>query len=253
MAPAPGPPTWSRIEELIAINARHVVYRGVQSPPRDIVVVIPAHNERGRLPECLAGVREAADRVGIPVDVVVVLDACTDESRQVVEGPFRVVSINAGNVGAARAAGFARVAPRAGRDTWFATTDADSVVPTTWLEKQVIHHQDGFEAAVGTVRVDWRHHSGSTRRLYEQHYGRAELEVPHGHVHGANLGFRADAYWRVGGFRQLAQDEDVDLVERLERDGARMKWDRNNSVLTSDRTDSRAAGGFGDYVKELAG
>jgi glycosyltransferase involved in cell wall biosynthesis len=215
--------------------------------------VIPAHNERGRLPACLASVREAADRVAIPVDVVVVLDACTDDSRQVIGPPFRTVSINAGNVGAARAAGFARVGSRAGRNTWFATTDADSQVPATWLERQVIHHQDGVEAAVGTVRVDWRHHSGTTRRRYEQCYDRAEPNAPHGHVHGANLGIRADTYWRVGGFRQLAQGEDVDLVERLQRDGARMAWDRKNSVLTSDRTDARAAGGFGDYVKELAG
>ena len=37
----------------------------------------------------------------------------------------------------------------------------------------------------------------------------------HGHVHGANLGVRADAYWRVGGFRPLHVGEDVDLVSRL--------------------------------------
>jgi GT2 family glycosyltransferase len=215
--------------------------------------VIPAHNERSHLPACLASVREAAGRVPIPVDIVVVLDACTDGSHRVVRGPFRTVSIDAGNVGAARAAGFALTAPDAGSDTWFATTDADTVVPIAWLENQVAHHEAGAEAVVGTVRVDWRNHSDRTRLQYEQRYGRAEFGTPHGHVHGANLGFRADAYWRSGGFRALAQDEDVDLVERLESIGAQMKWDRSNAVLTSDRTDSRVSGGFGDYVKDLAG
>ena len=37
----------------------------------------------------------------------------------------------------------------------------------------------------------------------------------HNHIHGANMGFRADAYWRVGGFRALAPGEDVDLVRAV--------------------------------------
>ena len=74
----------------------------------------------------------------------------------------------------------------------------------------------------------------------------------HGHVHGANLGVRADAYWRVGGFRPLHVGEDVDLVSRLVEAGTPLAWDAHNAVLTSDRSDCRARGGFGDYVRSLA-
>jgi glycosyltransferase involved in cell wall biosynthesis len=221
--------------------------------PREIIVVVPAHNEEDRLPACLKSVHTAADRVQIPVTVVVVLDDCTDDSRRMIEPRVTCLTTAAGNVGAARALGFTHAATGAGSDTWLATTDADSLVPRNWLADQLTHHRSGAEAVVGTVRVDWRHHSATTRRKYEQRYGRAGRDEPHGHVHGANLGIRADAYWRVGGFRPLERGEDVDMVDRLERNGARMVWDRTNPVLTSDRMDFRVTGGFGDYVQDLVG
>jgi hypothetical protein len=46
-----------------------------------IVVVIPAHDEADRLPACLASVAAPADAVEFPVTVLVVLDACTDDSE----------------------------------------------------------------------------------------------------------------------------------------------------------------------------
>ena len=104
---------------------------------------VPAHNERERLPACLASVAAAADQVAVPVTVVVVLDACRDRSEDVISGAVRTVNVAARNVGAARAAGFAAAAPRSDTRTWLATTDADSVVPTTWLADQAVHIAPG--------------------------------------------------------------------------------------------------------------
>jgi len=132
-----------------------------------------------------------------------------------------------------------------------ATTDADSVVPTTWLADQAVHHRALVQGVVGTVSVDWQEHSATTRGRYDGLYRVRDPGV-HGHVHGANLGVRADAYWRVGGFRPLHVGEDVDLVERLLTAGTPLAWDAHNAVLTSDRRDCRARGGFGDYVRSLA-
>jgi hypothetical protein len=56
----------------------------------------------------------------------------------------------------------------------------------------------------------------------------------------------------VGGFRPLHVGEDVDLVDRLLSAGTPLAGDTDNAVLTSDRRDFRAAGGFGDYVRSLA-
>ena len=122
---------------------------------RDIVVVVPVHNERDRRPACLATVAAAADQVTVPVMIVVVLDACSDRSEEAIARPVRAMNVSGRNVGAARAAGFAAAAPRSDARTWLATTDADSVVPTTWLADQAVHHRALVQGVVGTVSVDW--------------------------------------------------------------------------------------------------
>jgi hypothetical protein len=43
--------------------------RGSLSALREIVVVVPAHDERDRLPRCLDGVAAAAELVDVPVTV----------------------------------------------------------------------------------------------------------------------------------------------------------------------------------------
>ncbi|MGD9516215.1 glycosyltransferase, partial [Mycolicibacterium sp.] len=113
-----------------------ILFDGLPAP---IVVVVPAHNEATHLPRCLRGVLTAALCVPNPVTTVVVLDSC-DDGSDALAGQFgpdvHFVSVDAGNVGAARAAGFeyARtVLATAVSDAWFATTDADSVVDSDWL------------------------------------------------------------------------------------------------------------------------
>ena len=43
-------------------------------------VVVQAHNEEPLLPACLAALRGAVRAVGIPVQVLVVADTCTDQT-----------------------------------------------------------------------------------------------------------------------------------------------------------------------------
>lgn len=240
-------------ERIVIDNDPRGIEGRIADPVRDVVVVVPAHNEQDRLPACLESLAVAAKRVPVPVTVIVVLDACTDDSHEVISGSVRTLRIAARNVGAARSAGFAGVGATSGEQTWCATTDADSVVPVTWLEGHLRHHRQGAEAVVGTVCVDWQHHTSATRRTYERLYGLQEGQTSHRHVHGANMGIRADVYWRVGGFQPLPVGEDADLVSRLVQAGARIAWDRTNPVMTSDRLDCRVTGGFGHYVKDLVG
>ena len=54
--------------------------------PARICVLVPAHNEQDLLPACLAAVLTAARGVTLPVDIVVVLDACTDNSARTAAG-----------------------------------------------------------------------------------------------------------------------------------------------------------------------
>jgi glycosyltransferase involved in cell wall biosynthesis len=207
-----------------------------------IAVVIPAHNERANLPMCLRAVVTAAMCVPVPVQIVVVLDNCTDGSEELA-GEFgsdvHFVSVDAGNVGAARAAGFAYARslwPDTTR-TWYATSDADTAVPADWLvEMTTSAAASGADMLLGGVRVP----------------GGLDFSASNDHIHGANMGFRADAYWTVGGFRALTTGEDVELAERFETHGFSVHRDGDLSVETSARRNGRAPDGFADYLRELA-
>ena len=104
-----------------------------------IGVVIPAHNEEDLLPGCLAAVRQAAQRVApVPVQLIVVADACTDRTAEhAARAGASVLRIGARCVGAARAAGMRQALSRAWHldpgSLWLATTDADTLVPRGWL------------------------------------------------------------------------------------------------------------------------
>ncbi len=220
-------------------------------------VVIPAHNEGAKLPGCLRTVLTAALCAPIPVAIVVVLDATDDDSTKLAGqyGPdVHFVRVDAHNVGAARAVGLGYARSVFGDDDecWYATTDADSRVDPGWLVHQL---GLGADMVLGVVRVtDWHHHSGVVADRYLQAYreaGPPERGGYHEHVHGANMGFSARAYWRVGGFRALSSGEDVDLVERFEAAGYSIHRDTELSVITSARTEARAPHGFAHYLREL--
>ncbi|GJF12294.1 glycosyl transferase [Mycolicibacterium cyprinidarum] len=232
--------------------------------PRQTVVVVPAHNELAHLPRCLRALSTAALCLPTPVSTVVVLDSCDDGSERLA-GDFgadvHFISVDAGNVGAARAAGFdyAKSANlwssdtgAAPEDTWYATTDADSMVDADWLVRMVRPDLHGDAAMVlGVVRVpNWRHVSPAVVRRYLREY--RSKGPDHDHVHGANMGFRADAYWHVGGFPALATGEDVELVQRFEAAGLSIHRDRRLSVATSARREGRAPGGFAQHLRGLS-
>lgn len=221
-------------------------------PIRRVVVVVPVHDEELLLPECLAALQIAAADAGLPVDVVVVLDACTDGSAEVARSTdVQVVEVAAGSVGVARAVGVRAGLARGDEDAatvWIACTDADTVVPAHWLRTQRALADDGADVVVGTVRPDPR---DLTERQLAAWRATRVPGRPNGHVHGANLGVRADAYVRAGGFDPVPEHEDVDLV-------ARLRADRDVTVVASDAVDvvtsgrliGRTPGGYARYLRE---
>ncbi|WP_328663176.1 glycosyltransferase [Nocardia salmonicida] len=215
-----------------------------------VIVVVPARNEELLLPRCLAALERAVRRVDVPVRVQLVLDACTDGSAQVAS-TAEVLTVSERNVGAARRRGFEHAGAACDGRTWFATTDADSEVEESWLSAQLDYARRGFEVVAGVVAVrQWDAHSVQARRIYEHEY-RVPGPDGHGHLHGAALGFRADAYWGVGGFRALRTGEDVDLAVRLQAAGARIAWAEDVCVTTSARRRGRAPHGFAEHLRRL--
>lgn len=214
-----------------------------------IGILIPAHNEEDLLEACIRAALRAAchERLeGETVLVLVVLDSCTDRSSAIVDRyPVHSLAIEARNVGQARAAGARFLLERGVR--WISCSDADSRVAKDWLVAQL---DLGADAVCGTVTVDqWNAAFDESAQIrYHQHY---QAREGHRHIHGANLGISADAYRRAGGFEPLASEEDVQLVRQLERCGAKIAWSQRPQVLTSARLDSRARGGFGDFLRDM--
>jgi glycosyltransferase involved in cell wall biosynthesis len=224
------------------------------------VVVIPAHNEAARLPNCLKAVVTAAACSSMPVLTVVVLDACDDSSIDLA-GRFgsdvHFIEVDARNVGTSRAAGFSYARSSCGMERtdesriWYATTDADTHVDPDWLIRQTA---SGADMVVGVVRVaNWRNlPAAAVRRYLNAYRSKRRLDGRgHGHVHGANLGFRAEAYWRVGGFADLPTGEDVDLVRRFEEQDFVIDRDERLSVTTSARQKGKAPKGFAAYLRRI--
>ncbi len=219
-------------------------------------VVIPAHNEQDLLPACLTAAREAARQAGVPVHLVVAADACTDRTAAVAQAHgAAVIEIAARSVGAARRAGVSQVLrstchldPAA---VWIATTDADTLVPRWWLRRQLRYAAQGWKGVVGTVAVgDWAGHPVHVQRLFAQRY-RAWRDH-HPHIHGANLGFAADAYLATGGFRPLPTAEDHALVDDLMVTGVPLLRTPRLPVVTSARQRARAPYGFAWLLATLA-
>lgn len=211
-------------------------------------IVIPAHNEALLIGASVDAVMAAArhpDLGGEPVEVVVVLDACSDATGVIAaRAGARTVSLRVRNVGVARAVGAEAMLAAGAR--WLAFTDADTVVSPRWLVEQLAQESD---AVCGSIGVDdWSAH-GVHAGMVEAHFLRSYADVDgHSHVHGANLGVSAAAYRRAGGFRHLACSEDVALVRALEATGARIAWSAKPRVVTSSRRDGRARGGFADAL-----
>ncbi|MDR5775194.1 MULTISPECIES: glycosyltransferase family 2 protein [unclassified Caballeronia] len=214
-----------------------------------LAIVIPAHNEAAHIGACVTAARRAADHhqlLGEEVRVIVVLDSCSDETGDIASAlGAHVTSIDARNVGIARAHGAERALALGAR--WLAFTDADTTVADDWLSRQLDCCADAVCGVIGVH--DWSPHLGAV----QEHFGRTYTDADgHRHIHGANLGVSARAYLQAGGFPPLESSEDVALVEALIETGAHIEWSAAPRVVTSARTDFKAKKGFGATLVEVS-
>lgn len=219
--------------------------------PERVAIVVPAHNEQALLPACLAALHRAAHACPVPVEIVVVVDACSDATGEIAAATVgvRVVEVDAANVGTARAAGMTAALLRGPAGLWLLTTDADSVVPQRWVRGHLAHARRGAEVVAGTVEVaEWAGWPAELAERYERRYRRTVGRRSHDHVHGANLGAAAQVYLDLGGFPPLVTGEDVSLVATAEEAGRRVVFAVDVPVATSSRATARAPDGFAAHL-----
>jgi glycosyltransferase involved in cell wall biosynthesis len=224
-------------------------------------VVIPACNEEKTIDKCLRSILSSAApcmRCG-SFWVVVVADSCSDQTAQRARAALglrgEVIDCTARSPGAARRIGARAVLEhfRAHdpKRIWLANTDADTYVPANWVDTHLSLADGDASAVAGIVELDPDELRPEVARLYRQTYKLAP-DGTHGHVHGANLGVRADAYLDVGGWRDLKVAEDHCLWGRLMRRGWSLRSPTTSVVRTSGRLLGRAQGGFADtLLREL--
>ncbi len=225
-----------------------------------VAVVVPARDEQHLLPGCLDALAAAAERVAVPVTVVVALDHCTDGTADVVRARQGVVAVgaDAGTVGGARRLGATAALELAGAGAapervWLASTDADSRVPASWLVHHLALADDGVDLVLGTVDLatdDDDPVVDAWRREYRRHVSPSGA---HSHVHGANLGVRASSYCAAGGFAPVAAHEDLALARSVARlPGTVVVATVAEPVVTSSRLLARAPLGVAADLRAIA-
>jgi glycosyltransferase involved in cell wall biosynthesis len=223
------------------------------SKPWAVGAVIPASNEARTIERCLRSVLSSAAQCARCGSfwIVVVADCWSDETaaiaRRVLAGKGQVVECAERSPGSARRIGARAVLEHFGglepSHIWLANTDADTYVPENWLSMHLSLADAKASAVAGIVELDPHELRPEVARLYRETYKFA-ADGTHDHVHGANMGVRADAYLDVGGWSDLRSSEDHCLWGRLTRRGWRVQSPTASVVLTSGRLQGRAQGGF---------
>ena len=234
------------------------------APALAAVVVVPARDEEQRIAACLEALRAQAG-VGVPWEIIVVLDDCTDATADLVAAaaarcavPIEAVAGPGRGVGAARARGMdlacLRLHEAGAPDGLIATTDADSRVDRDWLAAMLALRDGGARAIAGLVDLDpadvapidpdaaahRRERAGQRLRAVRAEDAAAE----HHHFAGASLAVTAHAYRLAGGLEPVTSLEDEAFARRLTQAGIPIVRSRAVRVRTSARAEGRAPRGL---------
>lgn len=180
------------------------------------------------------------------IQIIVVLDGCTDDSRSkadawashwnatagheclVIEQPGRGPAA-ARNAGAARATG-----------TVLGFLDDDVAVPTQWLHEHLKRLGDlpNRTVSIGPLLLPsderlsaWNEWEMQSLKEYYDAMARGELAASPSHLYTANAVMSTALFTEVGGFNEsLKRAEDIELGFRLEKVGAQFVFAENAGV-----------------------
>lgn len=204
-----------------------------------VSIVIPAHNEEKYIGRCLASIKEQVAPHDLQVEIIVVLNRCTDKTENVAKSyGATVVSNDSKNLSEIRNMGVAHT-----KTEWVITIDADS-----WMSKgvlaEVYRHTKLPNALGGGIRIKPERLSPGIAAGY------GVMLVP-AFFFGLSFGmywFKKSDFDATGGFdEKLHIAEDVDFLRRLKsygrKNGRRHTIISNESITTSCRKFDE----FGDW------
>lgn len=200
-----------------------------------VSVVVPTFNEAGGIEAFLRQFeRQTLSRSEFEI---VVVDGGSDDGTADIASRFadRVIRQVSPGVGGARNDG-ATVA----KADILATTDADCVVPATWLARFLEHFED--PGVVAVCGPDGPLETGAKARavfLALRTLIRIAARFGVYTTGGGNSAFRRSAFLRIGGYRPLPHSDDVEIGLRLKREG-RIVYDPGQYVRVSTRRFEKA-------------
>lgn len=242
---------------------------------RPAVVAIPARDEAERIEACLTAL---SDQQQCPDAVVLLLNNCTDATEAIatrlaprlryrLDIVSRDLPPRQANAGWARRLAMQVAARQAGPRGVLLATDADTVVPSDWVARNLAALDRGADVVCGRVAVDpWEaamipahlHADDALEcRLIALQDDIAWMLDPEPHdppprhteASGASLAVTVEAYHRVGGIPAIPCGEDRAFVAALWRMDARVRHDSGVKVVVSGRIEGRAEGGMADAIR----
>ena len=204
-----------------------------------ISLIIPAHNESAFLPSCLAAAQLAANRAQSAVEIIVVLNRCTDDTEEIARRHgCRIVREDAKNLSLIRNAG---VAVASGEI--IVTCDADSLMHPESFAKILQRLDSGKTVGGGAMVLPERWSLGIVAS--------AISILPYLIFSGVSFGlfwfFKRD-FEEIGGFdSRFVSVEDVDFAQRLKKHGRRSGRSWGTLVTTPLITSCRKFDQFGDW------
>jgi glycosyltransferase involved in cell wall biosynthesis len=191
-----------------------------------VSIIIPAHNAKATLAECLGA---CLDQTYPDTEVIVVDDGSTDDTAAIAD-TFPVQCIQQAQAGpaAARNRGVADA-----KGDIVVLVDSDCVPETDWIERLIEGFEDGV-AAVGGVYTNARKDNALARMVHEEIAARHDTFGDEVDFLGSfNVAYRKEAFDAVGGFDEsftAASGEDNDLAYRLADQGGRLRFARTARV-----------------------
>jgi hypothetical protein len=234
------------------------------TPIAAVGIVVPARNEQQRIGRCLRALRTATAALPptVAVAVCVVADRCRDATVPVARRSWgrrpglELVATDAElTVGQVRDLGIQAVLrrlPAAAARTWLLSTDADTVVPPHWVLDHLRYADAGADAVAGAIDLDAPQSLPPDALCrYADLVAAGTGRHRHRHAYAANLGVRAAAYARVGGFPAVASGEEHALLALLRQGGHPVVAPNDVRARTSARLHGRARDGLADLLLGL--
>lgn len=243
------------------------------SPNEPTIVAVPVRNEEFHLNSCL----DALVAQTSPADkIVLLLNNCTDDSRAICQtakqfhASIQIVECQLDDHEATAGEARRRTIDHAlgvAADGVVLTTDADSVVPVTWIADNLAEIANGVDCVCGMAVIDPEGCGEDRRRLAfdalrESLLLNVQDEVAamvdpdpfdpwprHQQHSGASIAVRASLLRRAGGVPRVVSGEDRALIARLAGLDAKIRHAPHIQVRVSGRLHGRASGGMAETMR----